>query len=318
MTTPTAAPPPRPEAPPEPPKSTPEVPAHTPRRRFGRRVPSGRPSAASVAGSVAVHLALVGLAVVLFRAGTGVLERRPPPAETVEYFDLTFPGGGADRVAGGPAAPGGPELPAEAPAAEAPPSTAPDRRDGAAPGEALSFPSGVPSGIPEAGGAPAAVGAGGGGGQPGGRGIGGGGALTPGLRDPRLVPTQRPVPAEPERTEHERYMDRLGTTLGQYNDSVAAERERERNALDWTLKDKDGNRWGVSPGRVHLGKITLPAPFGFAASPQAREESEREAMQRTEIDRQVAGREMGNSFQDRVRATRERKDAERRLVRGES
>ena len=311
------APPPPAEAPPEPQtKPAPEIPVHAPLRKLGRRAPTGRPSAASLAGSVVVHLGAIALAAVLFRVGSEVLERSPPPAETVEYFDLAFPEDAGPQVAAAPgAAPGAVQAPAEAP----PPAADPGRRrEGpAGPAEELQFPVAVPQGLPQPGGAPPA-GGGAPGGQPGGTGIGGGGALTPGLRDPRLFPTQRPVPARPERTEHEAYMDRLGTTLGQYNDSIAAEQERARNALDWTLKDKDGNRWGVSPGKVHLGKVTLPAPFGFAASPQAQEASAREGRQRGEIDRQVADRERRDSFQERVKATRERKDAERRTIRGES
>lgn len=318
MTTPPAVSPPPPEAPPEPSQPTPTVPSHTPLRRFGRRAASGRPSAGALAGSIAVHAALLVVAVAFIRFGPRLLDRGAPPAEVVEYIDIAFPDAGTG-VAAAPGAPAGaPQLPAAPAPAETPPTTEPGARP-QAPGEDLVFPSGTPTGLPQAGGAPAVpgTGTGGAGGQPGGTGTGEG-ALRPGIRDPRLFPTQRPVPAKPEQTEHEVYMERLGATLKEYNDSVAAEAERARNALDWTLKDKDGNSWGVSPGKIHLGKVTLPNPFGMAGSPQAREESEREARQRGEIDRQVADRERRNSFQERVKATRERKDAERKLIRGES
>jgi len=272
----------------------------------------------ALAGSIALHAALLVVAVAFIRFGPRLLDRGAPPAEVVEYIDIAFPEGGVAAAPGAsPGEPGLPAAPAPAPA-EAPAATGPDARP-QPPGEDLTFPTGTPTGLPQAGGEPAVpgTGTGGAGGQPGGTGTGGG-ALRPGIRDPRLFPTQRPVPAKPEQTEHEAYMERLGTTLKEYNDSVAAEAERARNALDWTLKDKDGNSWGVSPGKIHLGKVTLPNPFGMAGSPQAREESEREAKQRGEIDRQVADRERRNSFQERVKATRERKDAERKLIRGES
>lgn len=319
MTPPTVAPPPPQEAPPEQ-QPAPVIPVHAPLRRFGRRAPSGRPSTAAVAGSVAVHLALLGLVVAFVRIGPRLLDRGEAPAETVEYFDLAFPQAdeGTQVAAGDPAEAA--QFPPAAPAAAPPPAgEQPERTERtAAPGEELAFPSGAPSGLPQAGGAPAQQGTGTGGAvQPGGTGTGGS-PLRPGIRDPRLFPTQRPVPAKPEQTPHEEYMGRLGSTLGQYNDSIAAEQDRARNALDWTLKDKDGNRWGASPGKIHLGKITLPAPFGFAASPEASAEARRESGQRAEIDRQVADRERNNSFQARVRATRERKDAERRLIRGET
>ncbi|MEW5931163.1 MAG: hypothetical protein AB1941_27175 [Gemmatimonadota bacterium] len=318
MTPPAIAPPPPREAPPEQPQPTPVIPVHAPLRRFGRRDPSGRPSGAALAGSVALHLVLVGLVVAFVKIGPRILERGPAE-ETVEYFDLAFPeaGPGPQVAAGGPAE--GAQFPPAAPSETPPPAgEQPQRTDRpAAPVEELVFPSGAPTGIPQATGAPAPQGGGAPGGQPGGTGTGGS-PLRPGIRDPRLFPTNRPVPAKPEQTPHEEYMGRLGSTLGEYNDSVAAEQARARDALDWTLKDKDGNRWGASPGKIHLGKITLPAPFGFASSPDAAAESRRESGQRSEIDRQVADRERSNSFQSRVRATRERKDAERRLIRGES
>ncbi|MGH7507334.1 MAG: hypothetical protein ACRELX_16895 [Longimicrobiales bacterium] len=49
-----------------------------------------------------------------------------------------------------------------------------------------------------------------------------------------------------------------------YNDSIAAFAEAERRATDWTHRDANGDRWGVSPGKIHLGKVTLPLPFGFS------------------------------------------------------
>jgi hypothetical protein len=315
MSSPTVAPPPPSEAPPETPQPKPEIPVHAPLRRFGRSARSGRPSAGALAGSVVVHVGLLVLAVAFIRFGPEFLERRETE-ETVEYFDLAFP----EPVAGPrtASAEGGEGVSFPAPAA--PETEAP--RDAERPprgeaGEALSFPTGTPSGIPEAGGEPAAVGTGtGAGGQPGGTGTGGS-PLSPGIRDPRLFPTQRPVPAEPEQTDHEKYMGRLGATLGEYNDSVAAEGQRARDALDWTVKDKNGNAWGFSPGKIHLGKVTLPAP-GATASPEHREEAERRARQRIEIDRQIADGERRHSFQERVKATRERRDAERRAARGES
>ncbi|HEV2150515.1 MAG TPA: hypothetical protein VGR37_24155, partial [Longimicrobiaceae bacterium] len=143
MSSPTVAPPPPAEAPPETPQPKPEIPVHAPLRRFGRSGRSGRPSVGALAGSAAVHVALLLLGVAFIRFGPGLLDRGGT-VETVEYFDLAFP-----EPAPGPrtAAAGGDEgvqFPA-APEAGAPRDA--ERRENArAAGEELSFPTGTPSG----------------------------------------------------------------------------------------------------------------------------------------------------------------------------
>ncbi|HEV2735557.1 MAG TPA: hypothetical protein VGV85_12005 [Longimicrobiaceae bacterium] len=274
-----------------------------PLRSFGRHDPTGRPPRGALVGSLAFHLALIGLVAAYAGVGPRLPDGGEGPAETVEYLDLAFPEAGVGtRVAAGDPAEAAQSPPAAPAAAPPPTGERPERAERTgAPGEELVFPSSAPAGLPQPDGV----------GQP--DGGSGGSPLRPGIRDPRLFATQRPVPAGPEQTPHEEYMGRLGATLGEYHDSVAAERARARDAADWTRTGEDGSRWGISPGRIHLGGVTIPlqnhpsAGHAFGGNPQAREEAGRETRQRGEIDRQAADR----SLRERARATRERKRAER-------
>ncbi|MGH7554759.1 MAG: hypothetical protein ACREMQ_17300, partial [Longimicrobiales bacterium] len=83
-------------------------------------------------------------------------------------------------------------------------------------------------------------------------------------------------------------------------------------AVDWTVKDKNGGRWGVSPKGIHLGGITLPLPIQFAAPPGRRDEVNAAIRNWNEIQAQRASAEIDESVQDRIKAIRERKEAERR------
>ncbi|HEX2094218.1 MAG TPA: hypothetical protein VHG28_17575 [Longimicrobiaceae bacterium] len=316
MITPTIAPPPRTQTPPAP--TVRDLPVHVPLRRKPRPEPSGRISLGALLGSVGLHVALVAAGVAFLRFGPGLVVRvtadPEPPAERVTYYDIAVPQ--PTPVDAGPAAPEQPF-----PGSQTLPQRPEDaQRRGAQPGAApsgLVFPSGVPSGIPAAP-APAAPAAGGGAGtgQPGG--WASGGALRPGLRDPRLHAPAHPAPAEAAPTPHEEYMTRLGTQLGEYNDSIAVEQEAARRGLDWTVRGRNGERYGFSPGKIHLGKVTLPNPVGFAPNPAERERAERISEERRQLDRQAADAEARNSFRERVRATRARKDEERRRARGGS
>jgi hypothetical protein len=265
-------------------------------------------------GSAAVHLLVVGLAVAFLRLGPEQLPERGP-VERVEYFELDFP----EETVGAPLPAGGGEAPAPGAAPlPTPRGPADRRRERAAEGPALVFPNTVPRTLPGAAGVPAPSGAAGGAAPSGAGATGAGpGALRPGLRDPRLYAPEHPPAEAPQPTEHERYMGRLHAKLGEYNDSIMAEEERARKATDWTVKGKDGERWGLSPGKIHLGKTTIPNPVGITSnSPERDEEARKEARQRREIDRQVGDRQRRDSFKERVKATRERKDAERKAKSG--
>jgi len=99
--------------------------------------------------------------------------------------------------------------------------------------------------------------------------------------------------------------------LEAWNDSVNAAIEAEAAAVDWTTTDGSGGRWGVSPGKLHLGKITLPLPFGFGPNPwQARQIAEQRARDE-EIAFHAQNQAVRASWKERAEAIRRRKDRER-------
>jgi hypothetical protein len=105
--------------------------------------------------------------------------------------------------------------------------------------------------------------------------------------------------------------ERVAGTLKTYNDSVAAELAAAERATDWTVKDKDGKRWGVSPGKLHLGDITIPLPVAFATPPGRRDDVAARNRSYNEIENQAMRAQLKDSFDDRVKAIRERKERER-------
>jgi hypothetical protein len=121
---------------------------------------------------------------------------------------------------------------------------------------------------------------------------------------------QAPLPAE-EMTPDERVRARVASQLQEYNDSVAAEALAAARATDWTVKDGNGGRWGVSPGALHLGSVTVPLPFELSTPPGRREEVAGRIRSWTEIQDQAARVEGREILDERIRAMRERADQER-------
>jgi hypothetical protein len=224
-----------------------------------------------------------------------------------------FPGSGAAPLAAGtagevvPPSAAAPLSPGQAaltrPSAAAP-RTAPAGRT---PGAGAQPRGGAPSGALEGD-----AGAGAGGAAP--AGTGEGSALRPGWRDPRLIPgAPEDVSAERPMTEHERYMAHLHARIDVYNDSIAGDAERARRATDWTVKGKNGERWGVSPGKIHLGKLTLPSPLPSFRPPATQEDGvATEAAQRREIDRQAEDGARDAALKEQKRSAREHADEKRR------
>lgn len=142
--------------------------------------------------------------------------------------------------------------------------------------------------------------------------------LRPRVGDWRLV-VPPPLPArERALTPEERTAllnRRLHALLAEANDSAAAAASREAAALDWTVGE-EGSRWGISPGQIHLGEITLPLPFTLGPNPaQAREQAEKLGSYE-EIQRQAGQASVDETFEDRVKAIRERREAERKKGKG--
>ncbi len=123
------------------------------------------------------------------------------------------------------------------------------------------------------------------------------------------------APVDPERTSltrEELMRLQLIAELEAQNDSAALARERAARATDWTYTDEEGKKWGVSPGKIHLGDLTLPLPFGFGMAPGQRERAEDRLWAWDEIERGAATGELLRSWKDRDKAIRERMNAERK------
>jgi len=134
--------------------------------------------------------------------------------------------------------------------------------------------------------------------------------LRPGLRDRRLWVTPREPEPEAGPTQHERYMEHLQARIDRLNDSIAGDAERARRATDWTVRDGDGRRWGVSSEGIHLGGVTLP-PVPIRGSDSHEAEARERRRQREEIDRQSEDVERRREWERQIRETRERRNRAR-------
>lgn len=109
---------------------------------------------------------------------------------------------------------------------------------------------------------------------------------------------------------------RLADRVKEINDSIAAERLAAERATDWTFKDKDGKRWGISPGKLHLGDVTIPlGQSAFAPAPGRRDEFNALVRNWNEIEQQASRAVVTDNIKERVKAIRERKDKEREAKR---
>ena len=133
--------------------------------------------------------------------------------------------------------------------------------------------------------------------------------IRPPLSDPRLwsPPTGFPPPVD----AFDAMLDRVAGRLGAWNDSTAAAALAAAKTTDWTVTDADGGRWGVSPGQLHLGSITIPLPVGFSTPPGRREETLARVRGWSEIEAQAGRTAVRETFDDRVKAIRARTDAQR-------
>ena len=141
-------------------------------------------------------------------------------------------------------------------------------------------------------------------------------SLTPAERmRPRLTERRLWQPLRPSRREltlEQREELELAGRLEAWNDSMDAVVAAEVAATDWTYTDSEGRRWGVSPGRLHLGDITLPLPFAFGTPVGLRDEVNRRAWEWEELQRQGVEGAIRDSWRERAEAIRARRDAERR------
>lgn len=91
-------------------------------------------------------------------------------------------------------------------------------------------------------------------------------------------------------------------------DSAATEEERARRLKDWTYTDSQGRKWGITPGQLHLGDLTLPFPFSLASKAG---NSDR-VWEWEQIQGAAARGDILRSWKERDKAIRERMNAERK------
>ncbi|NIN70834.1 MAG: hypothetical protein GTO46_02640 [Gemmatimonadetes bacterium] len=124
-----------------------------------------------------------------------------------------------------------------------------------------------------------------------------------------LVP---PIMRRTNLTEAERLAEvraRLYAILEAYDDSMAAELARELERLDWTIGE-EGEEWGISPGKIHLGGITLPLPLYLGLDPAEARRRQGSIDEWNAIQRQAGQGAIDDLFDERIRAIRERKARE--------
>ena len=319
--------PPAVSAPPPPAANKAAAPAPAPELRARAPLSRTRPdrppllTARTIGVSLVLHLLFLIAVLLIPRPDRRFVTTATGPHAAVEYLEVGEWGG----MATDPSA----SLPEPAPlGATAISAAAVDSILRNQPSSAVRFPDQVPTGIPQAPGAPGA-------GQPGGvpagaQGVPGGqpgaagryprsgpGGLGPEFGDRRLVVTPQAVP-ERELDDEERYQQHFAGRINRLNDSIAGEAERQRRATDWTFRDRSGRRWGIdNNGPVVAGRnVPIPVPVPVPRSARDREdEARRERDQRREIDRQADQTERARYLRERQRAIRERNDREREKAR---
>jgi hypothetical protein len=116
-------------------------------------------------------------------------------------------------------------------------------------------------------------------------------------------------------TPAQRMQLELQGRLEAWNDSLNAAIAAETARLDWTKSDGKGGRWGISPGKLHLGNITIPLPFGFGPDPWQAELIAKRAAREDDIINHVQAQAVRASWKERAEAIRRRKDRERERAR---
>jgi len=136
--------------------------------------------------------------------------------------------------------------------------------------------------------------------------------LRPHLRDARIWAAVDS--ALTELTLEQRLQLELSGRIEELGDSMSAAEAAQRALTDWTFTDKNGKKWGVSEGKLHLGDITLPLPFSFGTPVGQRDAMQRAQWEWQEIQRGAAAGAVRDSWKDRAKAIRERRDKERAKV----
>jgi len=138
--------------------------------------------------------------------------------------------------------------------------------------------------------------------------------LRPRAGDPRLW---APLTADYlDLTDQERAQLLLHGMLRNWNDSMAVAQALAGAATDWTYTDDEGRRWGLSPGRLHLGDYSIPLPVVFEPPPWVRNEWAQRQWIYDDIARGAMTHQMRETWAERAQEIRRRMDEERARQRG--
>ncbi len=119
------------------------------------------------------------------------------------------------------------------------------------------------------------------------------------------------LPEAFELTEVQRMELELAGRIEEWTDSVAAVLAAEYALTDWTTTDGQGRRWGVSPGQIHLGGLTLPLPFYFGGNAWQRDQWALRAWEEMDIINGANTQAVQASWSERSKAIRARRDRNR-------
>jgi hypothetical protein len=259
--------------------------------------PFERRSTGSLLASIAIHIAIVvALVNVVFRYPLGQLMGITQPEvnqERIQYVKLAPQP--TENSAGGY-------------------TTAPPK---AAAPAALQTPTFVPPTIPIAhpSDSSRAHAAGGDGEGLGASGSGLATGLVPRLPDPRITLQPGQMVRAP-RTTAEDVDSIVGLAIGIVRDSIAIA-SGQRQPGDWTIKGKDGQKWGWDKEGIQLGKFTIPQallamlPLNVS-SPMSPIEARSAAFIRRDVQENAQRAISEDEFKTAVKRIRERKEREKR------
>lgn len=112
---------------------------------------------------------------------------------------------------------------------------------------------------------------------------------------------------------------RMVERLAPYNDSIAAEQRGIERGM--TVESREGKRWGMSPGKLHLGEVTFKlsvatnggqVPDVIVPPAGRRAEISARVIQWHEIELQSRRAQTRNIFDNRVKEIRNLQDRQRR------